>query len=75
MPGDNVIKFGKAKKSLARQSREKTAAANRARFGQKKSAKELKKAMAEKLQAKLDAHKIEEPATDAPKKGDKDDTV
>ena len=43
--GDNVIKFGKA--------------INRARFGQKKSAKELKKALAEKLQAKLDGHKID----------------
>ena len=68
MTKDNVIKFGKAKKSLARQSREKTAAANRARFGQKKSAKELKKALTEKLQAKLDAHKIEDPT----KKGDKE---
>ena len=62
---DNVIKFGKAKKALARQGKEKTAAINRARFGQKKSAKELKKAMAEKLQAKLDAHKINPaPSTD-----------
>ena len=59
MAGDNVIKFGKAKKSLNRQAKEKTAAANRARFGQKKSAKALKKAIAEKLQAKLDAHKID----------------
>lgn len=57
--GDNVIKFGKAKKSLARQGKDKQAAINRARFGQKKSAKEVKKALAEKLQAKLDGHKIE----------------
>lgn len=57
--GDNVIKFGKAKKALTRQGKEKQAAINRARFGQKKSAKEIKKALAEKLQAKLDGHKIE----------------
>jgi len=62
---ENVIKFGKAKKSLARKGKEKTAAINRARFGQKKSAKEVKKALAEKLQAKLDGHKIDrsEPST------------
>lgn len=61
--GDNVIKFGKAKKALARQGKEKKAAINKARFGQKKSTKELKKAMAEKLQSKLDAHKIEPKPT------------
>ncbi len=55
----NVIKFGKAKKSLARQGKAKTAAINRARFGQKKSAKELKLALLKKLQANLDSHKIE----------------
>jgi len=54
---DNVIKFGKAKKALARSSREKKAAQNRVRFGQKKSQKEIKKALAEKLQKKLDNHK------------------
>ncbi|WP_409431872.1 DUF4169 family protein [Litorimonas sp. RW-G-Af-16] len=55
---DNIIKFGKAKKSLARKAKEKKAAINRTRFGQKKSAKELKKALAEKLQANLDGHKL-----------------
>ncbi len=55
---DNVIKFGKAKKSLARKAKEKKAAENRARFGQKKAAKDHKKALTEQLQAKLDAHKI-----------------
>jgi hypothetical protein len=74
---DNVIKFGKAKKSLARKGKEKQAAINRARFGQKKSAKEVKKALAEKLQAKLDGHKIErgdvtplKPKTDSDGQGD-----
>jgi len=57
--GGNVIKFGKAKKSMARTAKEKKAAENRVRFGQKKSAKELKQALAEKLQAKLNGHKID----------------
>jgi len=56
----NVIKFGKAKKSLARQSKEKQATENRARFGQKKSDKELRKALVKKLQAKLDRHKLDD---------------
>lgn len=57
--GDNVIKFGKAKKSMARSAKEKNARVNRARHGLKKSAKELKLAQTLKLQAKLDAHKID----------------
>lgn len=68
---DNVIKFGKAKKALARQGKQKQAAINRARFGQKKSAKELKKTLAEKLQAKLNGHKIEHDEARGPAdKGD-----
>lgn len=63
MAGDNVIKFGKAKKSLARSAKEKNARVNRARHGLKKSAKELKLAQTKKLQAKLDAHKIERATT------------
>ncbi len=55
---DNVIKFGKAKKALARKGKEKKSALNRARFGQTKSNKELKKALTEKLQNKLNGHKI-----------------
>jgi len=35
MPKDNVIKFGKARKSLARKAKDKKAAENRARFGLK----------------------------------------
>jgi hypothetical protein len=61
---DNVIKFGKAKKALTRKKKEKTAAANRARHGQKKSAKDLKKELAKTLQTKLDAHKIERAPDD-----------
>ncbi len=74
--GGNVIKFGKAKKSLARQGKAKTAAINRARFGQKKSAKELKLALLKKLQANLDSHKIEpkaEPESSKPDSGSKCD--
>lgn len=71
---DNVIKFGKAKKALARQGKDKKAALNKARFGQTKSHKELKKAMAEKLQAKLDSHKIQVVSpSDAPDTTDKSD--
>ena len=54
----NVIKFGKAKKSLARQAKDKKAAQNREMFGQKKAVKDKRKAMLEQLQAKLDGHKI-----------------
>lgn len=57
MSGDNVIKFGKAAKALKRTQKEAKAAENRARFGQKKAHKETKAKLAEKLQAKLDAHK------------------
>ena len=67
---DNVIKFGKAKKALARQGKEKKAALNRARFGQAKSNKELKKALAEKLQKKLDGHKIVPIDKSSPKNSD-----
>ena len=67
---DNVIKFGKAKKALARQGKEKKAALNRARFGQTKSNKELKKALTEKLQNKLDEHKIVPIDKNTPEKSD-----
>ena len=56
---DNVIKFGKAAKAVKRSKKEKLAAENRARFGQKKDQKTLKAKLTEKLQMKLDAHKIE----------------
>ena len=36
---DNVIKFGKAAKAVKRSKKEKLAAENRARFGQKKDQK------------------------------------
>ena len=65
MSKDNVIKFGKARKSLARAAKDKKAAENRARHGLKKSEKEKRAALAKKMQAKLDAHKRDAPK-DAP---------
>lgn len=56
---DNVIKFGKAKKSLARAGKDKQAAENRARFGITKAEKLKKQKLAKKLQSKLDDHKRE----------------
>lgn len=61
---DNVIKFGKAAKAVKRSKKEKQAAENRARFGQKKDHKTLKAKLTEKLQSKLDAHKIEKSSKD-----------
>lgn len=61
---DNIIKFGKAAKAVKRSKKESKAAENRARFGQQKAQKTLKAKLTEKLQAKLDAHKIEKPSTD-----------
>ena len=58
---DNVIKFGKARKSLARVAKDKKAAENRAWHGLKKSETEKRAALAKKLQAKLDGHKLDTP--------------
>ena len=61
MSKDNVIKFGKAKKSLARKAKAKKAAENRARFGLKKAEKNKRAELAKKMQAKLDGHKRDKP--------------
>ena len=61
MASDNVIKFGKARKSLARAAKDKKSAENRARYGLKKSEKEKRAELAKKMQAKLDAHKRDTP--------------
>ena len=58
MSQDNVIKFGKARKSLARKAKEKKSAENRARFGLKKSEKNKRAELAKRMQEKLDAHKL-----------------
>ena len=60
---NNIIKFGKAKKSLARKAKDKKAAENRVRYGQKKAAKDKRKALTEQLQSKLDKHKLDKPNT------------
>ncbi|RKQ71688.1 uncharacterized protein DUF4169 [Litorimonas taeanensis] len=64
---DNVIKFGKAAKAVKRARKDAKAAENRARFGQKKAHKDLKAKLTEKLQSKLDAHKIEKNKDETPK--------
>ena len=65
MNKDNVIKFGKARKSLARVEKKKKAVENRARHGLKKSEKNKRAELAKKLQAKLDGHKLDpEPPSD-----------
>jgi len=55
---DNVIKFGKARKSLARKEKQKKSAENRARFGLKKTEKNKRAELAKRMQEKLDAHKL-----------------
>jgi hypothetical protein len=61
MADDNVIKFGKAKKSLARKAKSKKSAENRARFGLNKAEKNKRAELTKKMQAKLDAHKRDKP--------------
>lgn len=60
MSDDNVIKFGKARKSLARANKNKVAAENRARHGLKKSEKDKRALLTKRMQDKLDAHKIDD---------------
>lgn len=58
MSDNNVIKFGKAAKAVKRTRKEKQAAENRARFGQKKEQKDLRSKLVEKINQKLDAHRL-----------------
>jgi hypothetical protein len=55
---NNVIKFGKAAKAVKRARKEKQAAENRARFGQKKAQKDLRSKLVDKINQKLDAHRL-----------------
>ena len=57
MSDDNVIKFGRAKKSLARADKEKKAAENRAKFGRTRAEKNRDRLKDSKLQKHLDDHK------------------
>ena len=61
MSKDNVIKFGKARKSLARAAKDKKSAENRARHGLKKSEKTKRAELTKRMQEKLDAHKLDKP--------------
>ncbi len=54
---ENVIKFGKAKKAIAQQKKEKTAAENRVKFGRTKSEKRRDKLSEQKHQKSVDDHK------------------
>ena len=55
----NVIKYGKAKKKMARAAKGKQAEENRARFGESKSEADKKAAMLERMQKNLDGAKRE----------------
>jgi hypothetical protein len=58
---ENVIKFGKAKKAIARQKHEKSATENRIKFGRTKSEKQRDKLVTEKQIRSVDDHKKEQP--------------
>ncbi len=57
---DNVIKFGKAKKSLARKNKEKQASENRVKFGRTKAQKLKDKFEQDKAHTGVDKHKRDE---------------
>jgi len=54
---NNVIKFGKARKAIARKERENTAAENRIKHGMTKAEKCKLKVEQDKMTAKIDGHK------------------
>lgn len=60
---DNIIKFGKAKKSLAKKQREAQAAQNRIKHGLTKADKQKLKAEQEKAAQKIDGHKRSDDET------------
>jgi len=57
MARDNVIKFGKAKKALARADNEKQSTENRIKFGRTKSEKKRDCLQKKKSDQHLDDHK------------------
>ncbi|MEP6343352.1 MAG: DUF4169 family protein [Maricaulaceae bacterium] len=61
---DNVIKFGKAKKNLARHQREAQAAENRIKYGRTKAEKLKQDSEAAKDARKIDGHKLSKPNKD-----------
>ncbi|GGX60766.1 hypothetical protein GCM10011309_08250 [Litorimonas cladophorae] len=70
MAGD-IVNFNKAKKAAARHAKVKRAANNRVKYGASKPQKERAAALTEKLQAKLNAHKLDTP----PENTNPDDTA
>jgi hypothetical protein len=58
MTGD-IVNFNKAKKAAARHAKVKRAANNRVKYGASKPQKERAADLTKKLQAKLNAHKLD----------------
>ena len=66
MAGD-IVNFNKAKKAAARHKKVKQAANNRLKYGASKPQKERAAELTKKLQAKLNAHKLDKSSNeDAP---------
>ena len=61
---DNVVNFNKARKAKARHKKVIKAAENRVKFGQRKSDKEKAAELTQKLQNRLDGHKLDKPTHD-----------
>ena len=61
---DNVIKFGKARKALAKKQREAQAAENRVKHGMTKAEKQKLKREADKAAQKIDGHKLNNEDTE-----------
>ena len=61
---DNVIKFGKARKALAKKKREAQAAENRVKHGMTKAEKQKLKREADKAAQKIDGHKLNNEDTE-----------
>ncbi len=59
MSGNNIIKFGKARKALARKQNDKKAEENRIKFGRTKVQKQNDKNSRRKHDHLLDNHKID----------------
>ena len=55
---DNVIKFGKARKALAKKNREAQAAQNRVKHGMTKAEKQKLKSEKDKATKNIDGHKL-----------------
>jgi len=61
---ENIIKFGKARKALARAEKDKRARENRIRFGRTKAEKNADKAKTAQFERSVDSHKRSTRKTD-----------